>query len=439
MNRFFRRFGPNPAYERWRWQTFAITWLAYAGFNLTRMSFAVTKTGIEADAKITINQQEMALIDGAFLSAYAIGQLFWGVAGDRFGTRRVILVGMLCSVLAGFAMGVSSTVPMFAFIFLIQGLCQSSGWAPLVKNVGNFFSRRERGTILGLWCTNYAVGGMIASMFASFVAERLGWRFAFYVPAAVLLGIWVLFLLFQRDSPECIGLPSIESYHGEPVPALGTEAASGNKHASAWATLRSVLTTPMVLLLSLVYFCLKPTRYAVLFWGPKYIFDRLGTGMAEAGFLTSMFELAGPISILTMGVISDRVFGSRRMPVSVICLTLLALLLVALDHLPANAWVLGVSLFLLGFLAYASDAMIAGLTALDFGGKSATSTATGMVNCCGSIGALIGGVAPGLVHESWGWNGVFYCLAGAAFLAAILLLPKWNTVPAVAAQPAPAS
>ena len=33
LQQFFRRFGSNPTYERWRWQTFAITWLAYAGFK----------------------------------------------------------------------------------------------------------------------------------------------------------------------------------------------------------------------------------------------------------------------------------------------------------------------------------------------------------------------------------------------------------------------
>ena len=35
-----------PLYERWRWQIFAITWLAYAGFYLTRKSFSVAKIGI---------------------------------------------------------------------------------------------------------------------------------------------------------------------------------------------------------------------------------------------------------------------------------------------------------------------------------------------------------------------------------------------------------
>jgi OPA family glycerol-3-phosphate transporter-like MFS transporter len=429
LDKFFSRFGSNPLYERWRWQTFAITWLAYAGFNLTRMSFAVSKVGIEGDAHIQLTQTQMAWIDGAFLSAYAVGQFFWGVAGDRFGTRKVVLLGMLCSVITGFAMGAGSTVTLFVALFFFQGLCQSSGWAPLVKNVGNFFSRRERGFVLGLWCTNYAVGGLVASVLASYVAERFGWRYAFYLPAAALLGVWVLFYVFQRDRPEDVGLPPVEEYHREPTPVVKAGETPAEEPEGSWKVIREVVTNPMVLLLGLVYFCLKPTRYAILFWGPKYIYDRLGSGMAEAGLLSSLFELAGPISILLMGFVSDRCFGARRMPVSIICLLLLGALLISLDHLPPTRWALGTSLFLLGFLAYAPDAMIAGVAVVDFGAKKGASTATGLVNGLGSIGAIVGGVIPGLLQENWGWQRIFTCLAVAAFVAALLLLPKWNAVP----------
>lgn len=276
LNQFFRRFGSNPFYERWRWQTFAITWLAYAGFNLTRMSFAVSKVGIEGDPHIRLTQREMAWVDAAFLAAYAIGQFFWGIAGDRFGPRKVVLTGMFFSVAAGFAMGACSTVAMFVALFFFQGLCQSSGWAPLVKNVGNFFSRRERGFVFGLWCTNYAVGGLAASLIDSFVAERLGWRFAFYIPAGVLLGVWMLFYWFQKDRPEEVGLPSVETYHQEPIPVVKAGESPDEEPEGSWKVVREVAANPMVILLGVVYFCLKPTRYAILFWGPKYIYDRLG-------------------------------------------------------------------------------------------------------------------------------------------------------------------
>ena len=36
----------NATYERWRWQVFSITWLAYFGFYLTRKAFWVAKVEI---------------------------------------------------------------------------------------------------------------------------------------------------------------------------------------------------------------------------------------------------------------------------------------------------------------------------------------------------------------------------------------------------------
>ncbi len=428
-----RLVGSNPIYERWRWQIFAITWLAYAGLYLTRKSFSVAKIGIGEGTAIGMSQAQLAWIDGAFLVAYAIGQFIWGMAGDRFGTRKVILIGMLTSVVAAVAMGFSSVAVVFGIMFFVQGLAQSSGWAPLSKNLSTFFSRGERGTVMGLWSTNYALGGLVASILAGYFGQQFGWRYAFLVPAALLFLVWVLFLLFQRNRPEDVGLPPIEVYHGEQPPAAGQGAVAAEEKHDSWKVILEVLGNPMVLLLGAVYFCFKPARYAILFWGPRYINDKLGTGMAESGFISAMFELAGPFSVILAGLVSDKVFGARRMPVSVICLLLLGVLLYFFDDLPASRWMLGGSLFLIGLLTYAPDSLISGTAAVDFGTKRGAATASGLINGCGSIGAIVGGTIPGFFQERCGWHGVFTLLATADGLAALLLLPKWNALPAQAA------
>jgi OPA family sugar phosphate sensor protein UhpC-like MFS transporter len=425
-----KQFVRDPRYERWRWQIFAVTWLAYAGFYLTRKSFAVAKIGLKEGTSIGLTEPQMAWIDGAFLLAYAIGQFMWGVAGDKFGTRRVVLAGMLCSVLAAVAMGASSTVMAFGVLFFVQGLCQSTGWAPLAKNLGNFFSRRERGAVMGFWLTNYTAGGLVASVYAGYVGQQFGWRYSFFIPAATLLGVWFVFLTLQRNRPEDVGLPTVEAYHQErldlPLPGEAPEA----EPEGSWKVILDVLRNRMVILLAAIYFCLKPARYAILFWGPKYINDKLGTGMAASGFLSAMFELAGPFSVIAAGFASDKIFGSRRMPVSVICLASLAVVLFILDKLPVTGWMLGGCLFLIGILTYAPDSLVSGTAAVDFGTKRGASTASGLVNGAGSVGAIVGGTLPGFVQKQWGWQGVFTLLAVAVLLAAVLLLPKWNALPA---------
>ena len=103
-----RLSGNNPRYERWRWQILTITWLAYAGFYLTRKSFAVAKVEMGEGTPIGLTTLQMSWIDGAYLTAYAIGQFVWGICGDRMGTRRVVLAGMLVSVATALAMGAST-------------------------------------------------------------------------------------------------------------------------------------------------------------------------------------------------------------------------------------------------------------------------------------------------------------------------------------------
>lgn len=419
----------NPEYETRRWQIFGITWLAYAGFYLTRKGFSVAKIEMGEGTAVGLTSAQMALIDMGYLTSYAIGQFIWGICGDRFGTRRVVSIGMLGSVLLGVAMGASSWVILLGIVFTLQGFCQSTGWGPLSKNFSQFFSQRERGTKMGMWCTNYAVGGFAASIFAGYAGDQLGFRYAFFLPALVLFGIWILFLIFQRNRPEDFGLPRIEIYHDEPEAVLEEDETPEDEPEGSWKIIREVYLNPVVWRLCAVYFLLKPTRYAVLFWGPVYMNEKLGTDMVGSGFLSSLFEVAGPVSVLLAGVLTDKFFGSRRMPVCVICLLSLAVLMFTMNKLPPSAALLGTCFFFIGLLLFAPDSLVSGTAAVDFGTKKGASTATGMVNGFGSIGAIAGGSLPGFLKDSWGWDAVFSVLAGTLLLAGLFLLPKWNALP----------
>lgn len=426
--------GPDRRFERWRWQIFALTWLAYAGFYLTRKSFWVAKIDLEKPEVMGLTKGDMTWIDVGNQTTYALGQFVLGMCGDRFGARKVVLAGMVGSVLAAVAMGLSHHVILMGIFFGIQGLCQSSGWAPLTKNVSAFFSQRERGTVMGMWCTNYAIGGLVASPLAGYFGQRYGWPWAFFAPAAVLVVVVVLFWWGQRDRPEDVGLSSVEKYHGVPEILPSVPEPADGSGVGRWAVVLMVLRSPMVLLLAAVYFFLKPTRYAIFAWGPKYLNERLGTGMAQSGLLSALFELAGPVSVLAAGVVSDRLFRSRRMPVAIFCLVAVAVILFGMDKLPPTPITLGTSLFLIGLFLYAPDSLVSGTAAMDFGTKQGASTAAGIINGAGSIGAILGVGIPGLMLKQWGWDGVFVSLAASILVAAVLLLPKWNAVPAPAKE-----
>ena len=422
----------NPKYERWRWQIFGVTWLAYAGFYLTRKAFSVAKNELKKPEVLGLTKAQMSGMDGAYSAAYALGQFFWGTLGDRYGTRRVVLFGMMASLVTAAFMGLTSTAFWMGVLFALQGVWQASGWAPLAKNMGEFFSQRERGSVMGFWYTNYALGGFVASIIAGYAAAWFGWRFAFLVPAGLLLLIWILFLLFQRNRPEDAGLPPIEQYHGESEATL--EPGAPVEQEGTWKVVGDVLRNRMVWFLASVYFLVKPTRYLLLFWSPVYISERLGTGTATSGVLSSMFDLAGPVGTLAGGIISDKLFQSKRMPVSVLALFCLAALMIVFPFIPLSRTTMGIGMFLMGFLIFIPDSLISGTAAIDFGTKKGASTANGLINGLGSIGQLAGVMLPGSVESYLGkghdiWPSIFVGLGVSLGLAGLLLSFQWNRLP----------
>jgi len=424
----------NPKYERWRWRIFSVTWLAYGGFYLTRKSFSVAKNELKKPDVLGLTKAQMSGMDGAYSAAYAAGQFLWGTLGDRYGTRKVVLFGMMASIVTAALMGTLSTAFWMGWLFALQGMWQASGWAPLGKNVGEFFSQRERGSVMGFWCTNYALGGFVASIIGAYAAKWYGWRYAFFVPAGLLAAIWIVFFLFQRNRPEDVGLPSIEEYHGESEAVIDAKETPAAESEGTWHIVSAVLKNRMVWYLGAVYFLVKPTRYLLLFWSPVYIADRLGTDTAQSGWLSSMFDLAGPLGTLLGGITSDKIFHSKRMPVAVLALLTLAGLMLVFPFIPLSRLGMGVGMFAMGFLVFIPDSLISGTAAIDFGTKKGASTANGMINGMGSIGQLLGVMLPGSVESLLGkgqnvWTAIFVGLGISLAVGGFMLMPLWNRLP----------
>ncbi|MCH7963272.1 MAG: MFS transporter [Bacteroidetes bacterium] len=434
MTDVIKGFQKDPKYEFWRLRIFGITWLAYAGFYLTRASFSVAKIGILEDPNLSLTTENMGVIDGLYLTAYAVGQFVWGMLGDKVGTRKIVLLGLIGSIITGFAMGVSSIMLAFGVFALLQGLSQSTGWAPLAKNITNWFSLRERGVVMGWWATNYTIGGLIGAPFAGLMAVYFGgWRFAFFIPAIVLAVIVILFFLLQKNKPQDMGLPPIEEYHREEPASeeVSNDEIISEPEEGSWKSIIEVIKNPMVLRLGAVYFFIKPTRYAILFWGPLYISELLGTGMAESAIVNAAFFLAGPFSVLAAGYASDIIFQSRRMPYCVISMFALAILLFFFNDLASvhSSLVSAGLLFSVGFLIYGPDSLVSATAAVDFGTRKGASTASGVINGMGSVGAIAGGTIPGFFKDSWGWDGVFMFLSVSVLIAGLLMISKWNALP----------
>ncbi|MFH0180963.1 MFS transporter [Streptomyces cacaoi] len=424
----------HPGLKSWRFKVFAATWIAYASYYFVRQALSVAKIGLLEEGSAlagVFTKPVLGVLDTVYLITYAGGQFLWGACADKFGTRIVVIGGFVTSIAAALIMGTNPTVVAFGLALGVLGLAQSTGWAPLCKNVSSFFTVKERGRILGLWSSNYAFGGLATVPFLSWLAYGVfdSWKVAFFGGAAVMGLALVVFVVLQRNSPEAVGLPNIaDAERGDASPDQASEQPTPK---AAKDGVLKTLRDPMVLTLSAAYFLLKPARYALLLWGPVLIIERLpDVDKVLAASTLVAFGITGCAAPIVIGYVSDKLFGSRRVPPAVLSLALLAIATALFTPLTAtgNVTVMILILSFIGLAVYAADSMISCTAAVDFGKSEGAGTAAGVVNGSGSVGAILGGLLPGFLSGTV----LFYGFAGAALLAAVILLPRWNRVPASA-------
>jgi OPA family glycerol-3-phosphate transporter-like MFS transporter len=434
----------NPQYERWRWQTFGITWLIYASFYLTRQSFSVAKVALES-GPIHLAREQLGRIDATYLTVYSLGQFLFGPLADRFGPKRILVGGLGLSALAALGSGLSTTLLAFLTFAALQGVAQSTGWSATSKAMSSWFSLRERGRVLGWWCTHYTAGAAVATPFAGWLMDHWGqfvpqgiagsgvvpfWPAAFWGPAAVLCGVMVLTWLLLRNQPEDVGLPPIEQYHSEPESLLSEEEETGHEApAGSWEVIGEVLRTPTVWLLALAYFPIKLSRYSFYFWGPMFVQESLNTDVFDSALTATWMPIGGMLGIIASGYISDKLFQARRAPIVVLSLLATAgVMLVGLSHLN-SLWEMRAYFFLIGVFLYGPDSMVSATAAIDFGTKRGAGAATGFINGVGSAGAILGGYLPGIMTDADNWTPFLVISLAGIVLSAIILVPLWRVKP----------
>jgi len=423
--------GPGAAFRSYRWRIFAVTWLAYAGFYFCRKNFSVAMPLLKEELGFT--DDDLKWIIFAYSLTYMLGQFLSGVLSDRLGPRRVVGLGMVVAMAANLLMGFYATVLLLLVLGVVNGGAQSTGWSGTVKNMAPWFSRGERGVVMAWWATCYVLGSFLATRFAAWSIssaapfEDWGWRRVFWLPAAILAGIALLYILLTKNCPTDAGLPELEEVHPEAIHENRASNANDRSKNSGLADILEVLGHSAVWITGAMYFLLKLTRYAILFWTPLYLVEHLGMDKVAAAKTSSWYELIGFLGVVFAGYASDKLFSARRFPVG--SLMLLGLAVVCYFEPTLIQWGEygpALAMGLMGFMTYGPDTLMTGAGAMDIGTSRCAATAAGVINGMGSCGQLLSPFVVVFMKSTYGWDSVFYLFVGCAVLGSLLLATKWN-------------
>lgn len=127
-------------------------------------------------------------ISNAYMLTLGALVLIGGAAGDRFGRRRVFLIGVGVFALASIVCGLAPTVEMLIGGRALQGVGAALLTPGALALIGSAFPPEERGKAFGAWAGTGALFGMVGPLIGGWLSDHADWRLIFWinVPLAAL-------------------------------------------------------------------------------------------------------------------------------------------------------------------------------------------------------------------------------------------------------------
>jgi MFS family permease len=186
----------------YRWVILAVAILAYGTTQFSRQSFTGVQKFIAAD--LGMDKGALGLLASVFFYSYALFQMPWGVASDRFGSRWVIGIGIMLTAATTLGFATGQTEQSLLLWRIGSGVAGAAIYVPLAGTIAKWFPDSQRGlsqASLG------GVGGSLGEVTAYLLLPVLtiyfasGWRQGMVTIGVVIAALGILCVALLKSAP----------------------------------------------------------------------------------------------------------------------------------------------------------------------------------------------------------------------------------------------
>ena len=401
-----------------RWWTITII-LGLVVVNYVDRS-AISYAASDLRDEFGITSGQYGVISSAFSIGYMLFALLSGPLVDRYGSRKVLMVGMFiwaaATALTPFAGGFIGLI----LLRILLGAGEAPCFPAATRLASRWLPAHERGKALAL-IGGVAVSGslLVGGPVLTQLIALTGWKGMFWVLAVAGL-VWVVLAYpFLKNSPSEASFVSKEEL--DYIRSGQTEGEdSGQESSTDWG---EILRNRNLWLVGLGYFAWGFMFWAFMYWLPQYLEHEFGLSIKAVGAFSVAPWAAGVVGALLGGILVDRVYKRTQSIRSRFVIIGVALLLAGISILPILFFGSNLTIALICISAGVGFGFITGgiwwVASID-AAPSQPGTAAGFADACFALSGIIAPAVMGFIVGRTGtYNGGFIvmtvlCLIGAA-------------------------
>ena len=388
---------------------------------------------------------DYGFISSTALLMYAIAVLANGSIVDWLGGKKSILIGLLGSFIANLLFGLtyylvgttvnlgplkiiysgSTIVSTLAVIWSANYYFQSLGSLSVAKINSSWYQIKERGTASGTFGALIQIGRFLVATACPLLLLWLPWPYIFFVPAALLLGMFIFVYKFVHNTPEDIGV----QYFDEPL-----------KHLPILEAIKKVVTNPIIFPLVIMALCIGSARNGIEHWLARFFLSNYHQASDKLGKFPPylLYSVLMPIFMIVASIfggrLSDTTFDKKRFPIISLSMIAASVLLLTLSISMSSAWVSAILLIGVMFALQGANSMLMGCIPADFFGRSAVSSAVGVLDSAQYIGGAAIGTLIAITLDKFKITGTEWhywplLLLIPCLLAFLLATKLWKELP----------
>ncbi|MBT2475737.1 MFS transporter [Microbacterium sp. ISL-103] len=371
----------------------------------TQIVFSATFLGLPAASlllrsALDLSTGGLALMLGAASLAVVFVETPWGVAADRFGERRVLLTGIIGTVLSlsllAFATWQEAPLWVMSLLLFVAAASGGAVTGPSGSAILGWFGERRHGTLLSLRVAAVPVGGALGTVLYAWLLSVASpfIAFSFFAGLCLLCALLVWVLVFD--------------------PAKVAPAAHIHRSTFRSGAIWRVATSG---------FLLDVTQFLVLTFSVVMLAEIHRLPAITGVVLVTVMQLAGGGFRVVLGICTDLIGTSSRTIAVRMLAGIQVVCLVVFLVLPQPAAVAGSCLLIITGIASCAWQGVHFTHIAALAGARSAGAALGLNNAATSLGAFLPQVLVGVLVEANDWPLVILLLGVAPAAAATVIFP----------------